>query len=193
LYDESPELFDAITEYAHALEQLKGAIDELQIPFPEEPSESATPEQIDEYYRWLIPPLKPQLLEDVERTVNGVEVLLMKCQRILKSSIEESEKNKQEALSEPEDLSAYRNASEFLDGIRFKDIGALKRVLDKHPNIRRYKPAKNRLLVHAGDLMEFTQSEKEQALAADKTLAKTTNAYLSEQAKRREHRKGKAE
>jgi hypothetical protein len=90
LSEESPEVFEAISEYAHALERLKEAIDQLQSPPPADLSESATEEQLDGWYRWPIPPLKLELLTDVERTVNGVEILLEQCRRSLEQEMEES-------------------------------------------------------------------------------------------------------
>jgi NTP pyrophosphatase (non-canonical NTP hydrolase) len=89
LIEENPELFDAIDEYAITLAALKEAIDQLEVPLSAALTVSATEKQLDDYYRPPVPSLKPELLADVDRTVNGVEILLGQCRRILEESISE--------------------------------------------------------------------------------------------------------
>src|SRR5262249_35883609 len=70
---------------------------------------------------------------------------------------------------EPEptdDPTAYRPASEFIEGSRFSTLRAIRKVLDANPKIRRRRPhAKtgkqipNRLEIHAGDWLAFIHAK----------------------------------
>lgn len=89
LLDDEGRLFDAIDEYARALAELRDAIDALQIPLRSDLSSKSNVE-IDDYYRPPIPPLKASYLTDMERTVNGIDILLKQCRKGLECAMEEA-------------------------------------------------------------------------------------------------------
>jgi hypothetical protein len=71
-----------------------------------------------------------------------------------------------------------------LNAVRLKDIHGLRRYLEAHPEIPTNKPSSKRLRVHAAALARSLQSEREQALAAEKATQKATSAYLSQSQKK---------
>lgn len=101
-------------------------------------------------------------------------------------------RNAESQAEQAQDLSAYCNASQFVDGRRFHNVNAVKRFLGDHPDVRTHKPARNRLLVHAGDMKRALKAERDEALAADKALTKQANSYLVEKARRQEPRQVRA-
>jgi hypothetical protein len=54
------------------------------------------------------------------------------------------------------DPTAYRPAKEFMNG----DYKAINKVLEDNPWIRRRKPNKQRLLIHAGDWQEYIHKKQ---------------------------------
>jgi hypothetical protein len=81
--------------------------------------------------------------------------------------------------SDGDNNASMRSVSEFIDGTRFKDINAVKRFLENHPEVPTAKPTSQRLMVHAGLFMAAVQAEKDRDFSAEKARSKRAAEYLA--------------
>ncbi|MCX5676257.1 MAG: hypothetical protein NTX87_14725 [Planctomycetota bacterium] len=85
--------------------------------------------------------------------------------------------DKQGMVKKPSDPAAYRAAARICADhhTHAPTIKALRRILDQHPEIRRWKPTKQRLSVHLGDWHKYLETEKN---IADKAVAEAAKRPL---------------
>jgi hypothetical protein len=116
-----------------------------------------------------------EALKKIEGDADLLDLLVYAEQEyaILHKEAEEHERSKQ-----PENTEWFAPASEFVDGVRFKDIHAVKRFLKDHPEIQVDKPSPKRLNIHAGQFMKAKKAEKDMAFKAEGEQSKAMEEYL---------------
>jgi hypothetical protein len=80
---------------------------------------------------------------------------------------------------QPEDMTAYRPASEFLDE-NITTYKQLRAILDRNAEIRTHKPSQQRLLIHAGDWQQWRVTEDAKAADAVDDKPEVIEAFLAE-------------
>jgi hypothetical protein len=87
------------------------------------------------------------------------------------------------------DESSMRPISQFVDNERFKDISAVKRFLEQHPEITTRKTSAQRMDVHAGQFLAAVQEEKDRDCQAGKAQSRRMESHIQREAQQQEDRR----
>lgn len=91
-----------------------------------------------------------------------------------------------EWCTERPDEADFRPASEFLTENRPpRSYRELRRILDENPWIRRFKPSKQRLMIHAGDMLRWQAEQDKQKWRSLNSSQGTADAALAEARQRK--------